>query len=258
MKAEEARRIRVLEYVRIVPEQTEPSARQGAITDQQFRDHLGLLDEWGFTPVTFQDFALIQEGVLSPPRKPIVITIDPLDRAGTECAAATLDDIGMRAVFFVRMQPRRTEGELVRAGDPERYPDEHHILALHDAGHEVGPQAASRPLTEMPSEEAWEEIWRSRVQLEGVLNASVITMAYPFGAVNTEVKKMVQEAGYRFACVGSRGPIRLHEDPLEIRRIVTSSSPSVGMLALRVWGPQTLVSLLGSGNSLPRSTKARP
>jgi hypothetical protein len=63
---------------------------------------------------------------------------------------------------------------------------------------------------------------------------------------------MVQEAGYRFACVGPSGPFRFHEDPYEIRRIVASNSPGVAMLALKVWGPSALVALLGGGAPPPK------
>ncbi len=64
---EAGRRIRVLLYHRALPEGARETREFKFISARAFRTQIGLLERWGFTPITFTDYRLILEGELSPP-----------------------------------------------------------------------------------------------------------------------------------------------------------------------------------------------
>ena len=63
------------------------------------------------------------------------------------------------------------------------------------------------------------EVGESKKKLEDLLGRPVLSFAYPYGDVNAEIKKAVQEAGYPFGIAVNNGPTRFGEDLLEIRRV---------------------------------------
>lgn len=62
------------------------------------------------------------------------------------------------------------------------------------------------------------ELAGSKQRLEDILGTEVLSFAYPYGALDTSVKEMVAEVGYRYAAAADFGPTALHDDFLEIRR----------------------------------------
>lgn len=65
---------------------------------------------------------------------------------------------------------------------------------------EIASHSLSHPwLTQLDSVRAWEEIYRSRVVLESLFGVGVVTFVYPYGDMNSRVRKLVERAGYRAA-----------------------------------------------------------
>jgi glycosyltransferase involved in cell wall biosynthesis len=219
--------IRVLLYRRILPA-------------LRFRDQLQFLEKWGYTPVTFNDCRLIDEGELIMPRKPIILTFDGGHQDIYDAAIPVLQEFGMKAVVFIPAESAAASGLRNDASPDTPAPlmSERNILELHQNGFEIGSNALTyRRLTMLSREEAWDEISRSRMKLEIMLNARVHTFAYPHGLLNGILKEMVAAAGYRFACSSWSGPINFMTDPFEIRRIEVSSSTGWTEFAAKVAGP---------------------
>jgi glycosyltransferase involved in cell wall biosynthesis len=219
--------MRVLLYRRIVPA-------------LRFRDQLQFLEKWRYTPVTFNDLRLIDEGELIMPRKPIILTFDGGHQDIYDEAIPLLQEFGMKAVVFVRAESAAAPGTRDDGSGDPRVPlmNERNILELHQNGFEIGSNTLTRPrLTTLSREEAWDEISRSRMKLEIMLNARVHTFAYPHGLLNGILKEMVAAAGYRYACSAWSGPMNFMSDPFEIRRIEVSSTAGWTEFAAKVAGP---------------------
>ena len=217
-----AKKIRVLAYHRILPRGVTAEGNEVSLDTAMFRQQLALLDRWGYTTITFHDYHLILEGQLNFPRKPVILTFDNRYLDMFEYAYPLLEEHGMRAVVFVLGDRSITSNSWERHNATNGTPlmNEQQILELHEAGFEIASHGLThRDLTSLSTDEGWEEISRSRMLLEILLNAPVYTFAYPFGLHDRRIKTMVRDAGYRFACSLSSGPAIFGRDPYDIRRI---------------------------------------
>ena len=77
------------------------------------------------------------------------------------------------------------------------------VYAMAAYGIEFGSHSCTHPerLTNLPAEQCWDEIARSRADLEVKLGRRVVSFCYPRGDVNTEIVQMVDKAGYDCAVV---------------------------------------------------------
>ncbi len=91
-------------------------------------------------------------------------------------------------------------------------------------------------LTSMDAHSAWEEILRSRMSLDVVLNAPVRSFAYPHGQVNEAVRAMVVQAQYSYACIAESASLLPSRDLYGIRRFQVNRSRRFSDFALRIHG----------------------
>lgn len=235
--------IRVLMYRRIVSDEDVEHSNTSAVRVSQFQGHMELLERWGYTSITLEDYRLFLEGALNLPRKPVILGFDGDNLELYELAFPILQDLGMKAVIFVGASPyrKRSAWDALNDGDVSPILNESQIIEMHSAGFEIGSRALTGAnLTAMPAEAAWEEISRSRMLLEILLNAPVRTFVYPDGALNPETKRMVADAGYTVAWSLHSGPATVTLDPFEVRPIVLDSRMTGLGLALRLSGPYRL------------------
>jgi peptidoglycan/xylan/chitin deacetylase (PgdA/CDA1 family) len=242
----EPSRIKVLLYHRILPEGEQRSRNHPMwVPAQEFRKHIELLDQWGYTSITFDDYRFFLQGELNLPRRPIIITFDDGYAETHTVAFPILQEFGMKAVVFVGADTnvRSESDEDARSATANRLLTDAQILEMHAAGFEIGSHAIHHKLlVGMPREEAWEEISRSRMLLEFLLNAPVKSFSYPFGILDANVKAMVSEAGYTIGCSRWTGPPVFGDDPFEIRRIVmlSKSDRVFWNFAMRIYAPYHL------------------
>lgn len=232
------KRIKVLRYHRIVDDKDLSAKNWSCLYLWDFRRQLEFLERWGYTTITFNDYRLFIKGELNLPRKPVVLTFDGAYLDNYRLTFPTLQKAGATAVVFTHGD--RHIREDVWNADPNvprgKMMEENHILELHAAGFEIGSHTMTHPnLATLEPEQASEEITRSRILLEILLNAPVLSFAYPFGEVNTRIKQLVAEAGYDIACSSDSGPSKFGVDPFEVRRrsVRNGTSPflfGVGLL----------------------------
>jgi peptidoglycan/xylan/chitin deacetylase (PgdA/CDA1 family) len=226
-------RVKVLIYHRVVDDEALSLAHPWCIHARDYRRHLELLDEWGYTGITFEDYRLFLQGELNLPKKPVIITFDDGYLDTYQIAYPLLQEYGMKAVVFVLGDRSITSNafDARRQGFlPAGLMDGYHILELHESGFEIGAHSMTHAvLTKLPGEKAWEEISNARIALEILLNSPVRSFAYPYGIVNQTVKEMVARAGYDIACGVFSGPATFGLDAYDIRRIpVLNSTRSFG------------------------------
>lgn len=229
--------IKVLMYHRIVNDKALSRAHWTCLHVDDFKKHLEILDHHGFTTITFEDYRLFQAGELNLPKKPIILTFDDGYVDTYELACPLLQQFGMTAVVFVIGDQTITSNVWDSSNGVPKAPlmRPEQILELHEMGFEIGAHSLRhRRLTELPLEEAWEEITHSRMLVEILLNAPVRTFSYPYGLVNSDVKKLVADAGYTHACSVFSGPPTFSGDDFEIRRITIPRNLGAVHFALRV------------------------
>lgn len=234
------RSIRVLMYHRVVNNRALSRKYWSCLHIDDFRKQLELLDRWGFTPITFNDYRLFLQKELNLPRKPVVLTFDDGYLDTYEIAYPIMQEYGVRAVLFVLGDQKIRTNFWDRHLDLPEAPlmDRHHIVELHEAGFEIGSHSLTHAKLTMLSEDGvWEQISRSRILLEILLNAPVLSFCYPYGMVNPMIKKMVSYAGFDLACSVASGPASFGDDVYEIRRTtVCNNTGSLGF-ALRLLTP---------------------
>ena len=212
-----------------------------SVHEEDFRLHLELLDRWGFTTITFKDYLLFQQKKLHLPRKPIIITLDNGSEETLRVALPLLQEAGCKAVVFVPADPSSRGNGRGRDDSCGRPLSPANLRQLSAEGMEIGSLSLTRqPLTMMPHHVAHNEITFSKQQLEMILGVPVVSFAYPFGQVNALVKRMVEEAGYMFACGWSTGPGTFGDDLLEIRRFTVRTRVGAVGFGLRLHAPYDL------------------
>ncbi|MBM2839810.1 MAG: hypothetical protein HW412_338 [Bacteroidetes bacterium] len=216
-------RIKVLRYHRIVDEKNPDCEHWSCIHVQQFRNQLELLERWGYTPITFEDYRLFLKGDLNLPRKPVVLTFDFACQDNYKYMFPAMQKFGAKGVIFAAgnrqiQEPgfQTTEGPLITDLMSDQA-----LLEMHAAGFEIGSHGMTYSnLALVPAAQASEEVSRSRILLEILLNAPVLSFAYPFGKATKETKRLVTEAGYTIGCVMESGPRNFTSDLFEVRRII--------------------------------------
>lgn len=232
---------KVLMYHRIVDDGSLSGQYDTCLHVRDFEHQLKLINQFGFTPITFQDYRLFLQGKLHLPKKPIILTFDDGYEDFYRLAYPLLKREGMKAVVFVMgdrsLEFNRWDVDSSRALEARLLSDAQ-INELHAEGFEIGAHTLSHAnLTKLNKETSYKEINKSKLILEALLDSPVISFCYPYGSVNSGVKELVKESGYQFACGAYSGPAEFGEDKLEIRRLEINSSTSMWGFLMRLMIP---------------------
>jgi peptidoglycan/xylan/chitin deacetylase (PgdA/CDA1 family) len=94
------------------------------------------------------------------------------------------------------------------------------LLRLADGGLiEIGAHTRHHPiLPELSLEAQKEEIQSGKADLEAVLGREVVGFSYPNGRATAEVKGLVREMGFRYACASLRDVVRPGSDLFDLSR----------------------------------------
>ncbi len=232
--------IKVLMYHRVVEDDKQLDLYSWNVTVSQLRRHLALLGKWGYTCINFEDYALYQQGRLNLPRKPVIMTFDDGYDEVHRNALPVMKEFGARATAFVlgdRSIKTNTWDE--QSGfEGASLMEAAQILEIREAGFEIGSHSMTHAdLTTLPPPEALAEVSRSKDILENLLGTPVISFAYPFGAANVSIEKLVEEAGYEYGCGVYSGPPKFAHDKFNIRRIPITRKTNAVDFALKILTP---------------------
>jgi peptidoglycan/xylan/chitin deacetylase (PgdA/CDA1 family) len=108
------------------------------------------------------------------------------------------------------------------------------------SGQEIGSHTLTHPrLTQVSLSQAREEIGSSKKKLEDLFGRSIEHFCYPYGDWNQEIRHIVQNAGYKSACITKFGVNTADADPFALKRI-TVRYPSRKLKNLGTWLRSTL------------------
>ncbi len=145
-------------------------------------------------------------------RSPSAHDVDPLIEAVKECN----DDISERLI--------RDLNDVVKCGRPlfsgrRFFLDWDQVREMAGAGLEIGSHGCShRILTRLKTEEAKEEMIRSKAEIEGRIGLEAQHFAFPNEAANRDLLALAEVAGYRTACLGGSEWVEGRFGALPLRR----------------------------------------
>lgn len=191
-------------------------------TPDAFRRQMAWLTRAGYQTVDLESILAYVSGVRELPKKAIHVTFDDGFTGVLEHAWPVLKELGISATLFALPGlAGRTNEWMWQRGFPRRaLLSAEQIRLLAEEGMTIGSHTCTHPhLTEIPFQQAEEEIARSKHELEELLGREVVHFAYPYGQVNIGIRELVERSGYRSACSTRSGFNRRGEDPYLLRRI---------------------------------------
>jgi peptidoglycan/xylan/chitin deacetylase (PgdA/CDA1 family) len=206
-------------YHRVLEREPEHSAHGIWVTARQFESQLRSLRRRGFVTITFRDYDRFLRGGGQFPRKPIILTFDDGYEDNYTIAFPLLQKSGSRAVIFAVTDSNRRTNFWDHQEPCAALLSPVQLKELQRVGNEIGSHTVTHPnLPSIPPGDALNELISSKMALEEMLGTDILSVAYPYGAVNPGVKDLAEKAGYKFAVAADSGPTKIHLDFFEIRR----------------------------------------
>lgn len=187
------------------------------VSPQRFRQHISFLYEAGFRSITFWD--LLNEPELPP--KAVILTFDDAYESIYQHAFPILQEFSFQGVVFVisGFIGCRNRWDINLGGIHFRHMSEEQLREIEQAGWEIGVHGTThRALTMLNGAQLEQEIRVSRCTLEKISSKPLVSIAYPFGMHNPQVRRVAGEAAFRFGCKSIRGT-NSTADLLQLRRI---------------------------------------
>jgi peptidoglycan/xylan/chitin deacetylase (PgdA/CDA1 family) len=169
------------------------------IDPDHLRSHVTMLQKRGYDFRTAGE--LVADAELGPPVRTAVLTFDDGWLDGLTTVAPLLEELGVRATFYVN-PGRWGEQHPDVAGEPGRLLDADQARALHDRGMELGSHSRDHAvLTGLDDASLADDLAQSKAAVEALTGEPCPTLAYPFGIYDDRVGAAARAAGYEL-CFG--------------------------------------------------------
>lgn len=206
-----------------------------SVTVDQFREHMDLLRDGGWTTYTVSDLtAALQTGQPLPDRSIAVTFDDGFENVLTDALPAMT---GMTSTVYM------TSGYLRDRSDPAveapgRMLASRQLSELATAGWEVGVHGHRHvALDAVRRATARREIVESKQLIEGELGATTRSFAYPYGYHDAVVQRCVREAGFVNAVGVKNAHTHDSDDLWGIARITIERGTTTALLAQALMRP---------------------
>lgn len=200
---------------------------------ETFAQHMKLISDEGYTPLTVENFARSVR-ISSPlPDKPVILTFDDGFADFYESAFSILKEFRFPATLFVvtsniegTCEWLKPEGE-----DNRRMLSWSQLNEIQKAGIECGGHSSTHVHLDTVNQDiARQEITQSKDILEQKLGSPVFSMAYPYGHYTRIVRQMVIEAGYSAACAVRNLMSHTNDNLFSLARITVNCETDVARL----------------------------
>lgn len=219
------REMPIIMYHRFIKDESEKGVHGTYMHVNMLEKHFKLLKRLGYQTLTFADLA--EQGFserLSPNKKYIMITVDDGYKDNYELLFPLLKKYNFKAVIYAVTGEQFNRWDVEHPDNPEKRVElmsPAQIKEMADSGLvEFGGHTLTHPhLDTLDKLTQHIEIKENKEQLEQLIGQPLLSFAYPFGSHNQDSKDLSQELGYPFAVATNSGPLAMHEDPYQIRRI---------------------------------------
>jgi peptidoglycan/xylan/chitin deacetylase (PgdA/CDA1 family) len=193
-----------------------------AVGSRQFSNHLRIIADSGRTPLTISELASAVRGDRDLPERSVAVTFDD-GFANVTPAVERLLDANLKATMYMPSEwvgrPRMLDAAGLQT-----------LSRLSD-GMEIGAHSASHPrLDEIRPAEAKSQIFDSKASLEDLLQLSVTSFAYPYGAYDRRVRSMVVEAGFSSAAAVKNALSHDEDDTFALARVTIVGATPAGFV----------------------------
>lgn len=194
------------------------------VSVEAFRWQMDYLKRHGYAALTLRRAAeLVAEGRPVAPNS-VVLTFDDGYRNNLENALPVLREYGFPATIYIVVNAVGRDNFWHDPVNEIRLPmlSWDNIAALQEAGWDIGSHTLThRRLTRLSRDEAKNEIVESRRILGEKLGLAPVSFAHPYGdgADDLDLRRVVEEAGYRTASSVHRGKADVAASPYCLKRI---------------------------------------
>ncbi len=219
------REVPIIMYHRFIRDDSEKGVHGTYMHVNMLEKHFKLLKRLGYETLTFAD--LDEQGMasrLESGKKYIIITVDDGYKDNYELLFPLLKQYGFKAVIYMVTGEQFNRWDVENPDNPEKRVDlmsPAQIKEMADSGLvEFGGHTLTHPhLNTLDKDAQRHEMAENKAQLEQLLGQKLASFAYPFGSHNQDSKTLAKELDYPFAVATDSGPLAMHEDPYQIRRI---------------------------------------
>lgn len=239
------REMPIIMYHRFIKDDSEKGVHGTYMHVDMLEKHFKLLKRLGYQTLTFADLA--KQGFaerLNPNKKYIMLTVDDGYKDNYELLFPLLKKYNFKAVIYAVTGEEFNRWDVEQADNPEKRVElmnPAQIKEMADSGLvEFGGHTLTHPhLDTLDKDSQRFEIAENKTQLEQLIGKSLYSFAYPFGSHNQDSKDLAQELGYPFAVATNSGPLAMHEDKYQIRRIAIFPRTDVFGLWRKIRGNYT-------------------
>lgn len=234
--------IPIIMYHRFIKNEGEKGVHGTYLHVDMLEKHFRLLKRMGFETLTFEDLTskrLIDR--FEPGKRYIIITVDDGYKDNHDLLLPLLKKYNFKAVVYAVTGETFNRWDVESKDNPEKVvplmtPQE--LKVLSDSGHvEIGGHTASHPhLNTLNMKQQEKEIADNKSALETLLEKPLTSFAYPYGSLNSTTKKLAKASGYVYAVATNSGPLSIHTDLMQIRRIGIFSKTTTFSLWRKVRG----------------------
>lgn len=175
------------------------SLKPYSISRSKFSELLDYIEENNFITRNFYDIKNQKRSL-----KDVVITFDDCSRELLNFAIPELIKRDMKAVFYIPTGYINSfnEWDVKEGKDQVDFFNEEEIIEISKhSNFEIGSHSVShRKLTQLNDKEILQELIHSKNEIERIIKKDVISFAHPFGEIPLGNKKLLEKAGYLFAC----------------------------------------------------------
>ncbi|ERT68764.1 hypothetical protein HMPREF0202_01331 [Cetobacterium somerae ATCC BAA-474] len=214
----------VIMYHRVIKNESEKGVHGTYVTVEQFEEQMKYLKKKGYETVTFKELLNNRyKQRFDKDKKWIMLTFDDGYKDNYENAFPILKKYQFKGIIYVLDGIEYNKWDVDNPGNPEKrftLMNQEELLEMQNYGIEFGGHTSTHPrLAELSTEQVKSEIINSKSNIEKIIGKELLSFAYPYGSLNEEVKRIPQEAGYKFAVATDSGSIVFSDDLFEIRRI---------------------------------------
>lgn len=239
------REMPVIMYHRFIRGESEKGVHGTYMHVDMLEKHFKLLKRMGFETLTFSDLAdkgLIHR--LEYGKRYIILTVDDGYKDNHELLLPLLKKYHFKAVIYVVTGENFNRWDVEVPENPEKsvpLMSAEQLKELHSSGLvEIGGHTMTHPrLSKLSEAEQRTQIETNKQELEELLQTKLCSFAYPYGDHNQCSKDIAQQAGYQFAVATNSGPLAMHQDKYQIRRIAIFPKTDVFGLWRKIRGNYT-------------------